>query len=229
MANTLLGGLYEGFYSVDHLKRMGNFGIGAPHLLDGELLIVDGRVWQTTASDSTFEAAGSLLVPYAAVHNFKPTGAIKLEGSFSRDELYAMLDSVLAPLNGMYGVKISGRFTTIKTRAFPAVTDLPAPPLASIMDRQVVFNHDNQMGMLVGYRLPPFMVGLNFPGYHFHFLSDDRRRGGHMVDFMATDITIEFDRIHRFEVQLPDRDDFNTFDFDADRSAEARTIQRGQR
>lgn len=229
MANTLLGGLYEGFYSVDHLIRMGNFGIGAPHLLDGELLIVDGRVWQTTAADSTFEADGSLLVPYAAVHDFMPMEAIKLEGSFSRDQLYAVLDSILVPHNGMYGVKISGLFTSITSRAFPAVTDQPSPPLASIMDRQVLFNHGNQRGMLVGYRLPPFMVGLNFPGYHFHFVSDDRRRGGHMVDFMATDITIEFDRIHRFEVQLPDRDDFDTFDFNADRSSEARTIQRGQR
>lgn len=228
MANTLLGGLYEGFYPVDLLKSKGNFGIGAPHLLDGELLIIDGRVWQTTSVDSTFEASDELLVPYAAVHDFKPIRSVRLSGTYSRDELYATLDSLLKPHNGMYGVKVSGLFTSITTRAFPAVTDQPAPPLASIMDRQVLFNHANQRGSLVGYRLPPFMVGMNFPGYHFHFISDDKRRGGHMTDFMATNITIEYDRIHRFEVQLPEREDFDLFDFSADRSNEARTIQRGQ-
>jgi acetolactate decarboxylase len=228
LANTLLGGLYDGFYSVDQLKTKGNFGIGAPHRLDGELLILNGRVWQTTHIDSTFEADGSTMVPYAAVHDFAPVASIQLNGSYSRDQLFAILDTLLAPANGMFGVKVSGTFATITTRAFPAVTDYPAPALASIMDRQVLFNHGELVGALVGYKLPPFMAGMNFPGYHFHFLSDDHRRGGHMVDFTAWNITIEYDRIHRFEVQLPSTPEFNSFDFSADRSSDARTIQRGQ-
>ncbi len=228
LANTLLGGLYDGFYTVDQLKSKGNFGIGAPHRLDGELLILDGRVWQTTHIDSTFEAEGSMMVPYAAVHDFSAVATIKLDGSFTRDQLYAVLDTLLSPTNGMYGVKVTGTFTSITSRAFPAVHDNPAPPLASIMDRQVLFRHSDIKGSLVGYKLPAFMAGMNFPGYHFHFLSDDHRRGGHMVDFAASDVTIEFDRIHRFEVQLPDSPDFDTFDFSSDRSSEARTIQRGQ-
>ncbi len=228
LANTLLGGIYNGFYSVDQLKMKGNFGIGAPHLLDGELLILNGRVWQTTHTDTTFEAVGSMLVPYAAVHHFEPVASIQLNGSFSRDQLYAVLDTLLAPANGMYGVKVSGTFTSITTRAFPAVTDQPTPPLASIMDRQVLFNHSEIEGALVGYKLPPYMVGMNFPGYHFHFLSEDLRRGGHMVEFTATNISIEYDRIHRFEVQLPSSPAFDSFDFSSDRSSEARTIQRGQ-
>jgi acetolactate decarboxylase len=228
LANTLLGGMYDGFYSVDQLKIKGNFGIGAPHRLDGELLILDGRVWQTTHADTTFEADGSVMVPYAAVHHFNPVESIQLNGSFSRDQLYAVLDSLLAPTNGMYGVKVSAIFTAITTRAFPAVTDIPAPALASIMDRQVLFNHREIEGALVGYKLPPFMAGMNFPGYHFHFLSDDQRRGGHMVDFTATNVTVEYDRIHRFEVQLPGSPAFDAFDFSPDRSTEARTIQRGQ-
>jgi acetolactate decarboxylase len=229
LANTLLGGMYDGFYSVDRLKAKGDFGIGAPHLLDGELLILNGRVWQTTHIDSTFEADGSMLVPYAAVHFFKPISNTELDGTFTRDELYAVLDTLLAPSNGMYGVKITGTFTSIVSRAFPAVTDVPAPPLASIMDRQVLFDHSDVEGMLVGYKLPPYMAGMNFPGYHFHFLSSDHRRGGHMVDFTATNITIEFDRIRRFEVQLPNSQAFDAFDFSPDRSSEARQIQRGQR
>ncbi len=228
LANTLLGGMYDGFYSVDQLKLKGNFGIGAPHRLDGELLILNGRVWQTTHADTTFEAEGSTLVPYAAVHDFNPIASLVLEGSFNRDQLYAYLDSLLAPANGMYGVKVSGTFTTITTRAFPAMNDTPAPTLASIMDRQVLFNHSEIDGALVGYKLPPFMAGMNFPGYHFHFLSDDHRRGGHMVEFTVTNVTIEYDRIHRFEVQLPDSPAFDAFDFSPDRSTEARTIQRGQ-
>ncbi len=228
LANTLLGGLYDGFYSVDQLKLKGNFGIGAPHRLDGELLILNGRVWQTTHTDTTFEADGSMMVPYAAVHHFKPVASVKLDGSYTRDQLYAVLDTLLAEVNGMYGVKVSGTFTNITSRAFPAVTDQPAPPLASIMDRQVLFNHRDIDGALVGYKLPSFMGGMNFPGYHFHFLSDDYRRGGHMVEFTAKNITIEYDRIHRFEVQLPNSSEFDSFDFSSDRSSEARTIQRGQ-
>ncbi len=228
LANTLLGGIYDGFYPVEWLKKRGDFGIGAPDKLDGEILVDRGRVWQTTYTGETFEAAEDMLLPYAAVHFFTVDTTVHLPGQVDRATLFAILDTLLAEPNGMYGVRISGKFASVKTRAFPAVTDQPSPALAAIMDRQVLFDLENLDGALVGYRLPPFMAGLNFPGYHFHFLSADHRHGGHMVECVLEGVTIEIDRIHGYAVQLPSSPAFEAFDFATDRSGEARTIQRGQ-
>lgn len=227
MASTLLGGMYDGFYTVDSLKLKGNFGIGAPHLLDGEILVDEGKVWQTIHTGETFEAAGDMRLPYAAVHHFTADTLVHLHGPLDRDALFAALDALMPERNGMYGVRVSGKFTTIQTRAFPAVTDVPAPALASIMDRQVLFDLENIEGTLVGYRLPAYVEGLNFPGYHFHFLSADTQKGGHMVEVVFEGGTVEIDRVHGYAVQLPDSKAFDDFDFGTDRGAEARTIQRG--
>ena len=37
-------------------------------------------------------------------------------------------------------------------------------------------------GTLVGVRCPSWVGGLNVPGYHWHFLSEDRTVGGHVLD-----------------------------------------------
>lgn len=47
---------------------------------------------------------------------------------------------------------------------------------------QVVFEFTQQEGMLVGFWCPAFVgSNLNVPGFHFHFLSTDKQRGGHVL------------------------------------------------
>ena len=35
---------------------------------------------------------------------------------------------------------------------------------------------------LVGVYFPDYMDGINMPGWHLHFLSEDRAKGGHVFD-----------------------------------------------
>jgi len=35
---------------------------------------------------------------------------------------------------------------------------------------------------MVGFWILSYASSLNVPGYHFHFVSDDRRHGGHVLD-----------------------------------------------
>jgi acetolactate decarboxylase len=35
---------------------------------------------------------------------------------------------------------------------------------------------------MVGFRFPAALGAVNVPGWHFHFVSADRRRGGHVLD-----------------------------------------------
>ena len=38
---------------------------------------------------------------------------------------------------------------------------------------------------MLGFRFPAYAEGIEVAGYHLHFISDDRARGGHVLDSRA--------------------------------------------
>ena len=179
-AHAFIGGLYDGYFPYNQLKQHGDFGLGAPDKLDGELLILNGKIYQTQHTGKTFEITENALSPYAVVNFFKSDKSFELKGSISRKELYNYLDSVLPNSNGIYAIHVKAKFRTLTTRAFPPVNKKPYQPLASMLSLQQFFNFESIEGDLVGYKLPHYMDGANISGYHFHFLSQDKSSGGHI-------------------------------------------------
>jgi acetolactate decarboxylase len=46
-------------------------------------------------------------------------------------------------------------------------------------------------------------------GYHFHFISDDLKMGGHVMDFLSKEpLKVPYDRIADYHFQVPDNADF---------------------
>lgn len=58
-------------------------------------------------------------------------------------------------------------------------------------------------GTLVGFRLPQYLKGTNAAGYHFHFITDDLKAGGHLLDGEFMDNVVEVDALSDWEVTLP--------------------------
>ncbi|MES2419128.1 MAG: acetolactate decarboxylase [Bacteroidota bacterium] len=226
-ASAFIGGLYDAFYPYKQLLQHGDFGLGAPDQLDGELLILDGKIYQTQASGKTFEIKEGY-TPFAVVNFFRPErNVVTLATNKTKDQLYAFLDSILPNQNAIYAIRIKGSFAQIKTRAFPKVTQKPYAPLASMLALQRFFSFNQIQGDLVGYRIPNYMEGSNISGYHFHFLSADKQAGGHIIELMTGGITIEIDELAAFTVALPQTDDFRKFDFKKDRRAEVKKVENG--
>ena len=228
-ASAFIGGLYDAYYPYSKLKQHGDFGLGAPEKLDGELLMLDGKIYKTQATGKTSELKDTELTPFAVVNFFNADKTVKATAVMSKDKLYAYLDSVLANANGIYAIRIKGTFKAIKTRAFPPVTQKPYLPLAQMLSLQHFFDFNNVKGTLVGYRIPAYMEGPNISGYHFHFLSDDKQKGGHIIDLTTGDITIDIDQLNSFTVDLPQTADFNNFDFKKDRRDELKRVENGKK
>jgi acetolactate decarboxylase len=228
-ASAFIGGLYDAFYPYSKVKQHGNFGLGAPDKLDGEVLILDGRIYQTQSTGRTFEVKDSELTPFAVVNFFKADKVLKPRITLSKDQLYAYLDSALSNKNGIYAIRIKGTFNAIKTRAFPPVTKKPYLPLAEMLALQHFFTFSNIKGTLVGYRIPAYMDGPNITGYHFHFLSDDKKGGGHIIDLITGSVTIEIDQLDSFMVDIPQTKEFDNFDFKKDRRDEVKRVENGKK
>jgi acetolactate decarboxylase len=224
----LIGGLYDGFYPYSSLKQHGNFGLGAPDKLDGELVVFQGKIYQTRHTGKTALVDERQLTPFAMVHFFQADKMITITNALNKESLFHYLDSLLTNVNGLYAIHISGKFSYIKTRAFPPVKAHEHTPLASMLPLQHFFEFNNVQGDLIGYHLPAFMDNTNISGYHFHFLSAGKDAGGHLIDIKADNITIEIDQLNSYTIQVPSTSDFEQFDFKQNRAEDIKSVERGK-
>lgn len=228
-ANAFIGGLYDGFYPFSQLKQHGNFGLGAPDKLDGELLVLDGKIYQTQHTGKTFEIKDAALTPFSVVNFFKADKRVLVKNGTSKTQLYKLIDSLVSNPNAILALHIKGKFKSVKTRAFPPVEAKPYTPLAQMLDKQQFFTYQNISGDFVGYNIPAYMEGANISGYHFHFINEAKNSGGHVIDFLTDNVILEIDYLNSFAVQVPETEDFKKFDFSKDRSAEVRSVENGKK
>ena len=57
---------------------------------------------------------------------------------------------------------------------------------------------------MVGFWYPDWIGTVNVPGYHLHFISDDRRTAGHVLDVNVGCVLAQADLTRRVQLLLPD-------------------------
>lgn len=68
---------------------------------------------------------------------------------------------------------------------------------------QPTFELRDIRGSLVGFRFPDYAQGLNVPGYHLHFVTEDRRAGGHLLECRMADGELHLDHEGDLRLELP--------------------------
>ena len=216
--DALLSGLYDGQISAKELLSHGNLGIGTFHRLEGEMVVLDGNLYQVKADGKVYRPNQQTTSPFAAVCQFNPDHSLTIKGGTDFKALKTLLDAAAPNRNLFWAFKIEAKFRYMKTRSVPAQTK-PYPPLAQVTANQPEFQMQDVSGTLVGFRCPPFVKGINVPGYHLHFISSDFTQGGHVLGFEITTGHAEIDRLNRFLLLLPAAgSDFQQVDLSLDRS-----------
>ncbi len=218
--DALMNGVYDGVMTIGALKEYGDFGIGTFEALDGEMLVLDGVVYQIKADGVAYVVENSAETPFAAVTWFDNDYNGDLSAGMNYAELQTYLDGILPTENIFYAFRISGTFSYMKTRSVPA-QQKPYPPLVEVTKNQPVFEFGSVEGTIVGFYCPSYVDGVNVPGYHLHFLTADKKAGGHILDFTITQAEVSIDYTSEFKMILPGKDsDFYRLDFDADTSGD---------
>ncbi|MCF7848769.1 MAG: acetolactate decarboxylase [Kiritimatiellales bacterium] len=224
--DALLVGAYDGQMTCRELLRHGGFGLGTFDHLDGEMIVLDGKVYQAKSSGEIAQPTPNITTPFASVVAFK---ADKNELVASKTDFQALEKQVdgLAPNKNLFcAVKVTGVFPKMKVRAIPA-QQKPYPPLTEAAKVQPVFEYTDLTGTIVGFRCPAYVKGINVQGYHLHFISDDRTKGGHILDFQCLEGTLEIDVCNRFFMILPEGSgQFEQLDLSKDRSAELHKVEK---
>jgi len=222
---ALLVGIYDGKTTFGELRQHGDFGIGTFNAVDGEMVGLDGRFYQVLSSGRVHVVPDWAKTPFAAVTFFEPDTSVPLGAIDSFTDLESKIDSVIPTQNIFYAIKITGDFTYIKTRSAPKQSK-PYKPLAQALKNQPTFEFHNVKGTIVGLRCPDYVKGINVPGYHFHFITNDRTAGGHLLECKFVDNSAQIDYTSEFFLALPDTREFDSAQLGVDRQAEIKQVEK---
>jgi acetolactate decarboxylase len=178
--STLIAGGYDGTTTVGELIRHGGFGLGTFNGVDGEMMVLDGKAYRGTVDGRAQPVGDDERTPFAVVVDFKPQGSMPVAAGQSLEQLEAALDALPYSSARILAARIDGRFERIRIRSEPKQAP-PYRPLPEVIKEQVVHDLDAADGTLIGFRFPAAASSVNVAGWHFHFLSADKTRGGHVL------------------------------------------------
>jgi acetolactate decarboxylase len=202
---ALNSGVYEGATTLAQLKQHGDFGLGTFEGLDGEMVVLNGNIYQIKADGVAYSVTDEVKTPFSVVASFQKEQSLRLTGQMSYENLQQAIDQQLPTQNLPYAICIQGVFPNLKVRSVPKQT-LPFPPLSKV--QQSIFELRNARGTLVGFRLPQYFNNVNAAGYHFHFITSDRKTGGHLLDGEFRNPIIDIEVLQEWQIRLPNHTAF---------------------
>jgi acetolactate decarboxylase len=224
--DAIMQGAYDGVQPVSEIRKRGNFGIGTFDALEGEMIVLDGAVYQAKADGKIYSVQDSATTPFATVTWFDRDISIRADRPMNSTEFSGFITTNLPTENLVYAVLVRGTFPTMKVRAIPA-QQKPYPTLTEAAKSQSVHEYRNVTGTMVGFYTPVLFKGLNVPGYHLHYIADDHSTGGHVLDFsIAAGTETALDSTAGFAMDLPTSGSFIGVNLSQDLSGDLQKVEK---
>ena len=208
LLNALMDGVSETGIPVSKLLSKGNQGLGTFVRMNGELLFLDGKVYQLQAEGNIREADGSDQIPFAVSTQFVPqqTTSVRLKEKNDIDNALNGFNDHTANLFMTY--RINGDFEYLKCRTVRG-QEYKGQPLSELGKKQSVETYNDVSGTIIGFRTPKNWQGFGVAGEHLHFITLDRKAGGHVLEVTAQGVEMQMAVASNVHVELPTSDDFN--------------------
>lgn len=209
LLNALMDGVSESGITVKKLAQQGNQGLGTFARMNGELLFLDGKVYQLQAEGNVREAGPDEQIPFAVSTQFEAqkTATIELK---NKDDIDHALDSFNDHSKNLFMTyRIHGKFEYLKCRTVRGQS-YKGEPLSELGKKQSVEEYHDVHGTIIGFRTPKNWQGFGVAGEHLHFIDDKRSAGGHVLEAKAAAVDIQMAIASNVHIELPTSEDFNT-------------------
>ncbi|HWO84671.1 MAG TPA: acetolactate decarboxylase [Solirubrobacterales bacterium] len=224
---ALLEGAFEGDLTFAELGEHGDLGLGTLNHLDGEMVALDGEFFRADVDGQLSPVVPEEGTPFAVVTRFEPSIEERLpEAELGHEELLSRLDALVPAGASSCAIRLDGRFDPVRARSVPR-QEPPYRPLTEVVADQHVFELTDVEGTMVGFRFPTYVEGIEVAGYHLHFASADRRRGGHVLDSRSRGLRARIDPSNDLHVELPPRVELADPDLAAATHAAVEAVERG--
>ncbi|HEY6729426.1 MAG TPA: acetolactate decarboxylase [Solirubrobacterales bacterium] len=224
---ALLEGAYDGDLSFAELAEHGDLGLGTLNHLDGEMIAIDGEFFRADVEGRVTPIAPAERTPFAVVTRFEPTVEEQLpDGERAHEELLAALDALVPAASSSLAIRLDGCFPLVRARSVPR-QDPPYRPLTEVVADQHVFELTEIEGTMLGFRFPAYVEGIEVAGFHLHFISADRSRGGHVLSSRTGELRVRIDPSDDLRIELPPRIELAAPGLAAETHAAVEAVERG--
>jgi acetolactate decarboxylase len=208
--------VFEGDATVKDLKKKGDIGLGSFNLLDGELVMLNNIAYRVREDGTITVAEDSDSIIYANAAFFKPDNEVRTDGgNLNLKELGSFINTKLESRNYFYAFTVYGEFETVKCGGLRKQTPPFSEGLDVLIPNRPVFEGEKVKGTMVGFYCPEMIGDINVAGYHFHFISDDKKLAGHVMEFNSNSpLSIKIDKLISYEFQLPQTEAFEKVQLD---------------
>jgi len=211
--NAIIEGIYQEKTTIGEIREKGDFGLGTFNRLDGEMVILEGEVFQMKADGKAYAVSDEEQTPFACVTHFTPDTLDEFPEPPGED-LFSLVARIIPSDNMLYAVRVDGTYKRVKTRSVPPQDNYR--PLVEVAREQPEFEYEDVEGTMVGFYTPDFLKGVGVPGIHLHFLSGDHSFGGHLLACDPGAVTIGIQHVPQLVMGLPMTLDFLTMGFERD-------------
>ena len=199
--DALLAGTYESGMSVGEALGHGDFGIGCCDRLGGEVVIVDGKAFECTVDGPPAAMTKAEPLPFVDIAEFAASESLAVS-DLDLAGFTAAVEGRLLSRNLFHAVRLDGVLARVRIRATPRQHH-PLPPLDEVTRTQVETDLVERRGTLVGFWAPAIYQGIAVAGLHLHFLADDRRAGGHVLEVTVGEGALRLTAYARLHLRLP--------------------------
>ena len=228
---ALMLGYTKSVITVEELLKHGDTGLGTFEDVNGEMIVLDGHCYQAKSDGTINEADSDTGVPFCAVSFIDPQNEIDLEDIRSIDDLKRFLDITIDEsfaLNSMHIVRVDGYFNKVMARSEDGLKSRHVELKKILENNQKDFCFENIRGALVCIYFPDYMDGINAPGWHLHFVSEDKKSGGHVFDIDLNHGKALFSRISTIEIKFPATAEFDTYALKEASKKDIKAVEQGE-
>lgn len=228
---ALMLGYSRPVISVSELLSHGNTGLGTFEDVDGEMIVLDGKCYRATEKGNVVLAEAEKGVPFSAVCNMNEGRTFELGAFKTIDDLKNKLNLLIEEgfgLNSMHMVRIDGDFELIDARSESPYKSMHVSLKDILGKTQEAFQFHNLKGSLVCVYFPDYMDGINAPGWHLHFLSEDKKLGGHVFEIIMKSGKGFLNKINDIELKLPKEPVFDTYSLKKASGDDIKAVEQGK-
>ena len=200
--HTLNAGEYHGILPISTLLNHGNFGLGTYDNLNGEMILLGGQFYQVLVDGTVVNPPLTTTTPFGVVTFFNPTQSIPINSPIDiRNLEQELLSSHIDP-NRIYAIKITANLDSARYRSWPEQKP-PFKPFSELSDQEKIYNSRNIDVTLVGFYFPEWFGEVNTIGFHFHFITNNHKTGGHLYDALISRGNVEISSIDQLLILDP--------------------------
>lgn len=216
--------------TVKEMIKNGDIGLGTFEHVDGEMIILDGVCYQAKQDGGIVRSQDTDGVPFAVAGSVKGGKIIKMEDMKDieaiKTELTLSIDLDFS-LNSIHIARIDGFFESVHARAGAPYKSQHVSLKNILSKTQKDFCFENLYGTLVCVYFPDYMDGINAAGWHMHFLSKDKKFGGHVFKAAMSSGECVIQKMDKIDIQLPTDAAFDTYSLKSASNDEIKKVEQG--